>query len=211
MKYDEVFSYSYIPSCQQHLIIMRYSCCHCQRIDFVELFTSHRGHPGLNGPRKGINDPDEVSHAPLRGVLPGGVPRPLSSNHWDRLARVLSPIGDCGFVDVNFSSWPQFFCLGTAMLSGVTHPTSLNDRSWGHGSPFDQKLVSARKVNIHKATVTNRWQHSGQSIPVVAGQRSGDSTWQDPPQRGVAHFVRVIYAFSGSIQPWMATVACEEF
>ncbi len=31
------------------------------------------------------------------------------------------------------------------------------------------------------------------------------------PQRGVAHFVRVIYALSGSIQPWMATVACEKF
>ena len=27
---------SYVPSCQQHLIIMRYSCRHCQRIDFVE-------------------------------------------------------------------------------------------------------------------------------------------------------------------------------
>ena len=28
---------SYVPSCQQHLIIMRYSCSHCQRIVFVEL------------------------------------------------------------------------------------------------------------------------------------------------------------------------------
>ncbi len=28
--------HSYVPSCQQHLIFMRYSCRHCQRIDFVE-------------------------------------------------------------------------------------------------------------------------------------------------------------------------------
>ncbi len=34
---------------------MLYSCRHCQRINFVEPSTSHHGHPGLNGPQKGIN------------------------------------------------------------------------------------------------------------------------------------------------------------
>ena len=29
--------------------------------------------------------------------------------------------------------------------------------------------------------------------------------------RGMAHFIRVIYAFLGSIQPWMAMVACGKF
>ena len=61
---------SYVPSCQQHLIIMQYSCRHCQRIDFVELPTSNRGHPGMHGLQKGTKDPDEESHdppPPLRG------------------------------------------------------------------------------------------------------------------------------------------------
>ncbi len=35
---------SYVPSCQQHLILIRYSCRHCQRIGFVEPSTSHHGH-----------------------------------------------------------------------------------------------------------------------------------------------------------------------
>ncbi len=34
---------SYVPSCQQHLIIMRYSCRHCQRIDFVEFIQAYHG------------------------------------------------------------------------------------------------------------------------------------------------------------------------
>ena len=40
---------SYVPSFQQHLIIMWYSCRHCQRIDFVELSTSLCGHPATTG------------------------------------------------------------------------------------------------------------------------------------------------------------------
>ncbi len=41
--HDSDISHSYVPSCKQHLIIMRYSCRHCQRIDFVELTQAHRG------------------------------------------------------------------------------------------------------------------------------------------------------------------------
>ena len=37
---------------QQHLTIMRYSCPHCQRIDFVDLWPSHHDYPGLNGTPK---------------------------------------------------------------------------------------------------------------------------------------------------------------
>ncbi len=34
-----------------------------------------------------------------------------------------------------------------------------------------------------------------------------DFTWQDLPKTGMAHFVRVICAFLGSIQPWLATLS----
>ncbi len=84
MKSVETFN-SYVPSCQQHLIIMRYSCRHCQRINFVELSTSHHGHPGLNGPQKGINDPDKVSHAPKGGLA-----------NWSPQTTVWQPLGKNG-------------------------------------------------------------------------------------------------------------------
>ena len=38
------FTNLYVPSFQQHLMLSRYYCHHCQRIDFVELPTSHHGH-----------------------------------------------------------------------------------------------------------------------------------------------------------------------
>ncbi len=50
---------SYVPSCQQHLIIMRYSCRHCQRIDFVELTQAPMASPGLDGPLSRANGPIE--------------------------------------------------------------------------------------------------------------------------------------------------------
>ncbi len=53
-----LWNYNPITIIQQHLIIRRYSCRHCQRIDFTELSTSHHGHSGFNGPQNGINDPD---------------------------------------------------------------------------------------------------------------------------------------------------------
>ncbi len=39
------------------------------KIDFVELSTSHHGHPELNGPQRGTNDPDEVGHLTTRILL----------------------------------------------------------------------------------------------------------------------------------------------
>ncbi len=36
-----------IASCQQHVIIMWFSCRHCQRIDFVELTQAPEASPGL--------------------------------------------------------------------------------------------------------------------------------------------------------------------
>ncbi len=56
---------------------MRYSCHHCQRIDFVELTQAPMASPGLEGPLTRANDPIERVYIPLRGVALHGVPQPL--------------------------------------------------------------------------------------------------------------------------------------
>ncbi len=52
-----LWNYNSITIIQQHLIIMWYSCCRSQRIDFVRLSTSLLGHPGWNGPQKDTFNP----------------------------------------------------------------------------------------------------------------------------------------------------------
>ncbi len=46
---------------------MRYSCRHCQRINFVELQQAPVASPGLEGPLNRANDPIERVYIPLRG------------------------------------------------------------------------------------------------------------------------------------------------
>ncbi len=64
-----MWNYNSITIIQQHLIIMRYSCRHCQRIDFVELTHAPMASPGLEGPLclTRANDPIEKVYIPLRG------------------------------------------------------------------------------------------------------------------------------------------------
>ena len=65
---------SYVPSCQQHLIFMWYSCRHCQRIDFVELIQALRYSPRLLGPLTSLEYPIDEVLVPLRGARLSGVP-----------------------------------------------------------------------------------------------------------------------------------------
>ncbi len=62
-----LWNYNSITIIQQHLILLRYSCHHCQRIDFVELTQAPMASPGLEGPLTRANDPIERVYIPLRG------------------------------------------------------------------------------------------------------------------------------------------------
>ncbi len=78
-------SNSYVPSCQQHQIIMRYSCYCCQRIYFVKLTQAPVASPGLGGPIPRAKDPIEKVDAPLK--RPG-----VEHTAWSPLTTVKQPL-----------------------------------------------------------------------------------------------------------------------
>ncbi len=46
---------------------MRHSCCHCQRIDFVEPTQASMVNPGWKGPQRSVLDPNIEVQAPSEG------------------------------------------------------------------------------------------------------------------------------------------------
>ena len=62
-----LWNYNSITIIQQHLIIMRYSCRHCQRIDFVEPKQAPMASQGLIGPRTSLKNPVEEVSTPSEG------------------------------------------------------------------------------------------------------------------------------------------------
>ena len=122
-----------VPSCQQHLILMRYSCRHCQRIYFVELTQAPMAKPGLEAPplrlrqwsRYSMNPtPTSEGHGPFQWVadstdsLLGAAPREglltlLGAAPYEGLhCRYRLSIGSC-------SSWGATDSVGSCPSWGV--------------------------------------------------------------------------------------------
>ncbi len=109
---------------------------------------------------------------------------------------MLSPSGDCGLVDVNILA-DTSFCVGVMAGSWLAH---------------GQKLVSARML-----TSTKPQSPLGDSTLAILPQWLPDSSDLGTPTgktpSGGARLTSLgsFMPFLGSIQPWMAMVACERF